>query len=144
MSETETRDRLLHSTTRRKVIKSGVKLAYAAPLVAGSIKLSESGALAALSGGPFTCPAGAVDVCGPYTACGTTSGNNPCVCHRTASGATLCGGFGACRPGEECNSDEDCGVIVSAHGEAAPGFCHVGTCCTPPAGFRGFCAPRCQ
>jgi len=40
--------------TRRRIVTTGVKLAYAAPLVAVSFKLTGSGALAALP----TCPEG--------------------------------------------------------------------------------------
>jgi hypothetical protein len=44
------------ATTRRTIVKTGAKLAYAAPLVAVTMKLSSHGALAAvISGGPV-CP----------------------------------------------------------------------------------------
>jgi hypothetical protein len=39
------------TTTRRTIVKTGVKLAYAVPVVAATMKLSTSGALAAVSGG---------------------------------------------------------------------------------------------
>jgi hypothetical protein len=138
--------RTARSTTRRNIIATGAKLAYATPLVAASMKLTSSGASAVLSIGPFACAADAGKVCGNYTSCGTTSAGNPCVCHETASGGAICGAYGDCdAPNfKPCNSDDDCGTVTGELGDVAPGFCHTATCCSVPSGYAGACAPRCQ
>jgi hypothetical protein len=43
---------LSSGTTRRSIIKTGAKLAYAAPIIAATMKLDTAGALAAVSGEP--------------------------------------------------------------------------------------------
>jgi len=43
-------DQLAAPTTRRKIVKTGIKLGYAIPLVAATYKLTASGALAACGG----------------------------------------------------------------------------------------------
>jgi len=55
----ELTDQLATSTTRRTVVKTGAKLAYAAPLVAATMKLSAAGVGAASPPNdtpPDTCP----------------------------------------------------------------------------------------
>ena len=52
----ELNDQLARTTTRRTVVKTGAKFAYAAPLVAATMKLSTGGA-GAVSGAPCPNPA---------------------------------------------------------------------------------------
>jgi hypothetical protein len=48
-------EQLDSQSTRRTVVATGVKLAYAAPLVAASLKVSTLGAFAAVTGGGLIC-----------------------------------------------------------------------------------------
>jgi hypothetical protein len=54
---------LSRSTSRRTIVRTGAKLAYAAPLVAASMRMQSAGANGVISGGP-TCEAGSVLVHG--------------------------------------------------------------------------------
>jgi hypothetical protein len=84
----ELTDALSTGTTRRTIVKTGAKLAYAAPLVAATIKLSAQGALATVSGGcsatyqisgfPFQISGEICDVRDSET--GEPAGNAICVC----------------------------------------------------------------
>jgi len=57
-------------TTRRRVLKTGAKLAYAAPLVAATTKLTGGVTLAeAISGAPTCQPAGGPCACDPFACC---------------------------------------------------------------------------
>jgi hypothetical protein len=78
---------LSNQTTRRTVVKTGVKLAYAAPLVAATMKLSAQGVFAAQSGGLTFCghstcagPDGVIlNTCGCMQACAAAGGTgNTC------------------------------------------------------------------
>ena len=51
MNSVEIGEHLSKSTTRRTVVRTGVRLAYAAPIVAASFALTASGALALCPGG---------------------------------------------------------------------------------------------
>jgi|SwirhisoilCB1_FD_contig_121_264989_length_2332_multi_4_in_0_out_0_3 hypothetical protein len=53
MSGNELRKQASKSLSRRSVIRTGVKLGYAAPIVAASFRLSEDGGLAAGCSAPF-------------------------------------------------------------------------------------------
>src|SRR5829696_5552006 len=48
-------EQLDSQSTRRTVVATGVKLAYVAPIVAASVKMSTLGASAAVTGGGGTC-----------------------------------------------------------------------------------------
>ena len=128
------------TTTRRTIVKTGTKVAYAAPLVAVSFKLSGQG-VGAISGDDGCSPSSG-QTCGSYEACGTTPAGNPCVCHQTVANTTVCGAYGTCTT--PCNTNGDCAVVTGFYGDTGPGFCHTGTCCTVPAGFTGICAPLCR
>jgi hypothetical protein len=65
--------RLVTPATRRAVVKTGAKLAYAAPLVAASVGLTASGALAAC-GGTTPLP---ITVDGESLCCGCCQIANP-------------------------------------------------------------------
>jgi hypothetical protein len=52
MNQASLQERAATSVTRRTIVKTGIRLAYAAPLVAASFKLTTDGALAAI------CPPG--------------------------------------------------------------------------------------
>jgi hypothetical protein len=67
------------SVTRRRIIGSGAKLAYAAPLVAASYKLGSSAVVAAVSG---EC---AATGCGSDVTCG---GSTSCYCRQTGNTTT--------------------------------------------------------
>jgi len=111
--------------TRRRIVKTGVKLAYVAPIVAASFKLS---------GGP----AGAVST----TAC--TGGNcrNAGFCE-TASGLCFClqipetGNPGFCHRCQKCNSAQDCGAGLPACPQGS--VCSTATCCKR----NGKLVPKC-
>jgi hypothetical protein len=132
------------STSRRRVLATGVKLAYAAPLVAASFKLSAQGAFAAVSGGSRAaiCTASSGQICTTYEGCGTTALGNPCVCAHTATNQTVCSAYGTCST--PCNTNADCAVVTGYYGDTGPGYCHTGTCCTVPTGYAGACAPLCN
>lgn len=69
-------EQLSRGTTRRTVVTTGVKLAYAAPLVAASLRLTAGGALAACGGAtpnPFTGVGGEALCCGCCSQTGLTA-----------------------------------------------------------------------
>jgi len=115
------------STTRRTIVTTGTKLAYAAPIVAATFKLSTNAAGAVSANGPcqtFTC------------------GNGPCVDHETGfdcfcfenvatPGQGTCLGDFPCSGTASCSSDTDC---------SGGGTCVTNTCCG--LGLQ-FCAPPC-
>jgi hypothetical protein len=112
-------DELQTSTTRRTVIRTGAKMAYAAPLVAASFKLSSTAVGAQqVSGGPN--PECAGSTCGSFTSC--SSGNPDCVCASTNQG-------GLCIPGStNCENLQDCVDGACPDGS----LCAVNTCCGRP------------
>ena len=113
-------DRLADSPSRRTVIKTGVKLAYVAPVLAASFKLRNVSAQGAVTGNPNPECRGAR--CGTFTPCSTN--NVDCVCTTTTSG----GGF--CVPGStQCNTLVPCGRDGSC---PAGSLCAVDTCCIDP------------
>src|SRR5215212_5378550 len=93
MQATDTDGRLTTPTTRRTVVATGAKLAYAAPLVATSLKLSALNVAATHSPGhgdacpeAFVC-GGTIPVCGDDPAPGAL---RPCVCAKTTEGNNAC------------------------------------------------------
>jgi hypothetical protein len=118
-------DRIDSQTTRRTVVKTGAKLAYVAPLVAASFKLSDTArANHLISGQPCVgvcCPPGSGDL---GTCSGQTSAN--CYCVATTEGSSACheGGqscaaIGACTSSAQCPSGSHC----SASASICQGFC---------------------
>jgi hypothetical protein len=89
-------DSIATSTTRRRVLKTGAKLAYVAPLVAASFKLNAHGALAACGGDT------------PYAF--TFEGEALCCgcCQQGAGAASLVDVFKACQE------------VLKAHGITCP------------------------
>ena len=120
MAVEEFTQRLDSRTTRRIVVKTGAKLAYAAPLVAASFKLTSASVLA-VSG--FDC--------GTPSRCGAPSfGNCPgvCACVTDADGGEACvfagvppTGIVPCASGADCAAEQTC----------VPNTC-FGTVCADP------------
>ena len=104
-------DRSTSRTTRRKVVKTSAKLAYAVPLVAASFKLSGVSVSAAVSGGgPVGCPSGTLE-CNPGNpapvpaCCAFSAPEGPLVaCCAVNNGIQRCNGcLREVRPGvREC------------------------------------------
>jgi len=84
-SEPDTNQGLASTTTRRTIVKTGAKLAYAAPVVAATFKLTQGGALAA------SCPrGGTLDPDGPSgPGCYSCQGSRDFGCQRP--NPRLCG-----------------------------------------------------
>jgi hypothetical protein len=99
------------STSRRTIVRTGVKMAYAAPIVAATMKLSAQSGFAA-SIGPNECSKGGV--CADAATCGGTV--STCACFFTREGNTRCfvgefscGQFPECPPdGGACPSGSAC------------------------------------
>jgi hypothetical protein len=109
------------SLTRRKVVATGTKLAYAVPLVAASFKLSNgAGAQEHPSAQciPGTCEV--VSVCGPR-----------CGCRTAAGGITVCLKNVSCRTAAKCTSSDTC---------ATNEVCLLTDCCGDTSGH---CVPKC-
>jgi hypothetical protein len=120
MDAIDLEDRIADSPTRRTVVKTGVKLAYVAPIVAASFKLREASAQEVMSpGNPNPECRGAT--CGNFIPCAT---NPDCICTTTAAG----GGF--CVPGStQCAGLADCAADLSC---PAGNVCVVNSCCVVP------------
>jgi hypothetical protein len=120
-------------TTRRTVVTTGAKLAYAAPLVAASFKVSALNVAATHSPGHTCC----LQACGqppdvepPFDVCGCVTGS---------AGTAFCSNNFFCFTTPECTVDADCpaGWICQnpPFGSVEPdcgGNC--GSVCTPPCG----------
>ena len=128
----ELKSQLGGSTSRRKIVTTGAKMAYAAPLVAASFKLSAHAAGAIRPGGECETFA-----CGGGLCLGTFDDpiEERCACFETVArpGHGICNGDFFCG-GPTCTSDADCGA----------GTCVTNTCCglgvqlcAPPCGFKG-------
>jgi hypothetical protein len=110
------------TTTRRAVVKTGVKLAYAVPLVAASFKLRSTGAGAVSDG----------ESCGTPTRCGAPSFGsclNNCFCVSSADGSQACvfgrvpaGGLVTCSSGAGCQADQVC-VLNTCFGTVCADSC---------------------
>lgn len=97
-------------STRRQVIETGAKLAYVAPVVAASFKLTASSA-AALSP---TCTPGTCqdpEVCGTRCGCREVGGTAYCLQQVRCSEAQICGGDVVCPPGYVCLVDSCCKAV---------------------------------
>jgi len=128
----ELTDQLATSTTRRTIVKTGAKLAYAAPIVAATMKLSAGGAAAAVSdGGNQACN---TFVCGNGP-CASRPDIQPfadCFCFEVAEtpGQGVCLSNFPCAGTQICTASSECNL-----GET----CVVNTCCGP----EGHCTPAC-
>ena len=118
--------------SRRTIVKTGAKLAYAAPLVAASFRLS-SGAVGAQTVSPGICTFGFN--CGDninFFICGTDPRgvSSQCNCYETGGGAAVACGARVCiTNGGTCTNNTDC---------PDGSFCSVNTCCGD-----GACIPYC-
>jgi len=133
MDAIDLEDQIADSPTRRTVVKTGVKLAYATPIVAASFKLRNASAQEVMSpGNPNPECRGAT--CETFIPC---AANPDCVCTTTAAG----GGF--CIPGStQCAGLADCAADLSC---PAGSVCIVDTCCVVPKcasiELNGACPP---
>jgi len=115
------------STTRRTVVKTGVKLAYVAPIVAASFRLSEMRARA---------QAVISVVCPPNLICGVQQ--EPCgedadgVCSsvRSVEAQSCICGNDACGP--TCSTDDDCQEFAAGAICQAPDTGCCGQACIAP------------
>ena len=139
MTNQDLLNKLDAATTRRAIVKTGAKAAYAAPLIAATYSLSSIHASAqATPGGGGVDPAcDGESACLGTPTCGQTGSN--CSC------ATLVGGGGLCRPTVRdcdtpvgCNNNADC----ATNAPTRP-YCVVVDDCCPVQGFAGICTARC-
>jgi hypothetical protein len=122
----ELTETLTTTTTRRTIVKTGVKLAYAVPIVAASFKLSARG-VGALSAGNCT-PEN--NYCtGSFAACGS---DPDCICSNTSVGI-VCHHL-PCATCSTCTSDADCQTLGSANSVCIPSddCCGGGSSCLTP------------
>ncbi len=125
MPTSEHSDRLASPATLRAVVTTGVKLAYAAPIVASSLKLREAAAQ--------DCSAGQDSCNGADYPCGETPG---CYCTNDTEGNIFCAQFtgGTCHTYQTRTSSSGC----PSGQRCAPGpDCCGGICVAPCAGFSG-------
>jgi hypothetical protein len=116
MVHAELEDALAAGTTRRKIVTTGAKLAYVAPAVAASSKLSAGRTAAqAVSGVAPQCNGA---TCGSFATCNETSG---CICFSTSDGTGYCGVPRSCSEVQACSDTIHC---------PSGQICAVGTCCT--------------
>ena len=134
---------LVTSTTRRTIVTTGAKLAYAAPLVAVSLKLSGVDAQTAMSPPPKCTSFGR---CGGELSLGCVylcSTENEQFC---AAGINLqfCDSDADCQEGRCERSDEGGGLaLVAVQSPTAPD-CRAGLCWPDPfSGGRGRCRGLC-
>ena len=116
-----------HATSsRRTIVKTGAKMAYAVPVVAATISLNVGESSAQRVSGINPDPACIGATCANLRQC---ADNPDCQCF------TLAGGGGFCIPGSTtCDSFGVCGADLSC---PAGQVCVVGTCCGTP----NQCAP---
>ena len=87
--------------TRRSIVKTGVKLSYAVPVVAASFKLSSTSASAVSP----TCKAGTCaepEVCGQQCACREADNSTYCLQQLRCSSALVCDTTAECPAGYVC------------------------------------------
>jgi|SwirhisoilCB2_FD_contig_91_3361844_length_1080_multi_5_in_0_out_0_1 hypothetical protein len=119
-------------TTRRQVIRTGVKIAYAAPVVAATMRLGSQGARAAVAS--FECPPNLI--CGVLPQqCGEDE-TGICSSVRSVEANSCICGNDACGP--VCNSDAECQSYAPGAICQAPGTgCCGQKCIAPCHGFDG-------
>jgi len=125
------------STTRRTIVKTGAKLAYAAPVLAASFRLSQMGAMAAVSG----------NVCPPNLVCGVQpeqcgeDASGVCSNVRSVEAVTCICGNDACGP--TCTTDGDCQTYAPGSICQAPGTgCCEQRCIAPCKAFDSASAAK--
>jgi hypothetical protein len=127
------------SKSRRAIVRTGVKLAYATPLVAASTKLGIGGS-AALSGGNagvgmcdaeghcppgFRCSSGYC-VCSYGSTAGGCNDNPNCQCATNVENVALCftaASLTNCSALPECTTSEHCFCVPTACGNRCVEFC---------------------
>ena len=95
------------SVTRRRVVGTGVKLAYAAPIVAASFKLNSAAAHTVSAG----CVAGTClepNLCGERCGCRTADGASLCLQQLRCSEADICETSATCPEGYVCLTPSCC------------------------------------
>jgi hypothetical protein len=138
MSNKTMSDELARSISRRSIVRTGTKLAYAAPIVAATTKLTGRGAMAISVGvgGPDPICNGE-DACLPTPTCGQAGSN--CSCSTLVAGGGLCRPtVGDCGSPVPCNSNADCEAADSSRP-----YCVVVDNCCKPATHAGICTARC-
>jgi hypothetical protein len=105
--------------TRRRIIGTGAKLAYAAPLVAASFKVSKAAAQV-VSGECIAGTCSAPTICGDRCACRTVAEGNICLQQQRCSDLQTCP-TGTCPSGFYC---------------LTPSCCHDGVARCVPACFE--------
>jgi hypothetical protein len=125
------------TTTRRTIVKTGTKLAYAAPLVAATLSLSAAAAGAA---SPVEACGGGTDACSSSLNCA----GGTCYCNTNVGGGTSCNGLGTCA---SCAVDGDCTAVTGAGSHCVLGgsCCGDGTACVaacPDAGGESRSGPQ--
>jgi hypothetical protein len=115
------------TTTRRTIVRTGTKLAYAAPLMAASIKLSGAGASADVVSGSCTaennyCTNAQVGTCGSSPDCICSNTSLGIFCHHLTCAACFA-----------CSSDADCQAIGLTNATCVPNddCCGASSCLTP-------------
>jgi hypothetical protein len=112
--------------TRRRVVETGVRLAYAAPIIAASFKLRSAAA-------QILSPACIGGSCGTFGIC---SEDDLCVCVATDDGNGFCHRCQQCDTATPCTSQADCpgGYLCSANN-----CCGEPVCMQPCAGTTSDC-----
>jgi hypothetical protein len=106
-------------TTRRTIVATGAKLAYAAPLVATSLRLSTLNVAATHSPG-HVCKG---EICESVVfGC---DGDLGCVCFLTVENTGFCHRGQSCEGLQSCDSSADCPAGYA---------CSIATCCGPEQG----------
>ena len=123
-------------TTRRRFVGTGAKLAYTAPLIAASFKMSAQAAGAVVVsgvGGCTTFNCGSPEFCSDDYFC-DSFGRYSCICSHSVDGVPFCGDWCfACGGGTGfgCDADSDC-----ASGWHCTTTC-CGNYCVGPCGVEG-------
>jgi hypothetical protein len=119
------------TTTRRTIVRTGAKLAYAAPLVAATMKLGAEGAGAQVQASPVCRPGASCTSVGELVPC---DGSN-CFCVRTFSGSSACVenvfGSGACPDTGQCPDGEVC-IPDTCFGDLCLPLCSGSDSLLPP------------
>jgi len=114
-------DQLDASTTRRTIVKTGVKLAYAVPLVAATFKMAPGVSAQSLS------PACLADTCEDGQILAFCGPNSDCLCLNGSAG-TECVEDAFCADLEPCTATGGCeaeGLVC------VTGCCDVAVCAAP-------------
>ena len=121
-------DQLADSPTRRTVVKTGVKLAYAAPVVAASVRLLQMRATAQAVIRDFVCPPNLV--CGVVQARCRDDASGSCSSVKSVEAESCICGNDACAPA--CSIDDDCQAYAPGAICRAPDTGCCGQACIAP------------